>query len=508
MAIIGLASQADGSLWQHLWATVLPAQLRTTLMLMIGIGLTTAAIGTGTAWLVTFCVFPLRRILAIALLLPLAIPTYLAAYAYSDFLDRAGPVYGLWQRWLPDVAYPQFASLGGAVSIMALVLYPYVYLSARAAFVQQSTGLIEAARGLGLSPVHCFLRVALPMARPAIVVGVALALMECLNDIGAVEHLGVRTLTIGIYDTWLVRGNLAGAAQLALMLLALMGLLIVVERGQRPSGRYYLRSGRSRSLPRYSLSRGGQILALLACVLPILLGFFVPVFLLIDYALLGEAPPDMAQATFNSLTLAFAAALTLCLVATFLAYGGRSANGATTQRLARFAALGYAIPGTVLGLGVLIALGHLNTLSGGLVVLGGTVFGLLLAYLVRFLSSAYGTLESGFERISPAMDMAARGLGTARGGVLFRVHVPLLRPAMLAAILLVFVDVMKELPATLILRPFDFETLAGTVYTYASLGQIENASLPALIIVIVGLLPIMFALMLLERAHRDIAKRI
>ena len=507
LGIIWLASQPDTPIWQHLWRTILPDQLRTTLALMVGVGVLTAIIGTGTAWLVTFCGFFGHRLFAAILLLPLAIPTYLAAYIYGDFFDSAGVVFQLWQQFLPATAYPQIASLGGAIIIMTLVLYPYVFLAARVAFIQQSAALIEAARGLGLPPAACFWRVGLPLARPAIAVGVALALMECLNDIGAVEYLGVPTLTIGVYDTWLVRGSLAGAAQMALVLLGLMVLLIAIERSQRPAGNQHPRLGRHRSLPRFRLSRQAQILAFAACALTLALGFIVPLLLLINNAFLADAPTGIIAATLHSLLLAGGAALLTALVALLLGYGGR-VHGKAIQRLTRFAALGYAIPGTVLGLGVLIILLQLDNLTAGWLGVTGSIGGLLIAYLIRFLSLAHGTLENGFERVSPAMDLAARGLGSTGNAVLWRVHLPLLKPVMLAAMLLVFVDVMKELPATLILRPFDFETLATLLYTQASLGQIENAALPALLIIAIGLLPILIGLVLIDRMRRIMAHRI
>lgn len=503
IGLAGLAMRPDAGVWTHLLQTVLPGQLRTTLGLMLGVGLTTALLGTLSAWLVTFCSFPLRRAFAVALLLPLSLPTYLAAYAYGDFLDTAGPVFGLWQKILPVSTYPAFASLSGAILVMSLVLYPYVFISARAAFVQQSAALIEAGRSLGQSPFRCFLTIALPMARPAIAVGVALALMECLNDIGAVEFLGVQTLTVGVYDTWLMRGSLAGAAQMALLLLMLMALLIAVERGQRPRGRYHPRSGRQRSLPRFELRPRGQLAALGFCSLIVVLGFGLPVALLVEQAQYASPDKNLWQAASNSLFLAVVAAGLTCLIGTILAYGGRSAIASLPRRLARFAVLGYAIPGTVLGLGVLIALTTIDRWSDGWLVLGGTLGGLLFAYVVRFLSLAFGTLESAMERVSPALDMAARGLGTRRSGVLWRIHLPLLRPALMAAMLIVFVDVMKELPATLILRPFDFETLASLTYAHASMGNLENAALPALAIIAVGLLPVGIGLAWLDRTRRS-----
>ncbi len=504
IALVWLALTPQDSIWEHLSTTILPHQLRTTLVLLLLVSLLAGSMGTLTAWLVTFCQFPGRSLLAGLLLLPLAIPTYIAAYSLGDFLDPAGPVYPLWQAVLPQLAFPRLQSIGGASLVLSLVLYPYVYLSARVAFIQQATHLIEAARTLGLRPVQCFWRVGLPMARPAIAVGLALVMMECLNDIGAVEYLGVETLTIGIYDTWMVRSNLAGAVQLALILLAFIAVLIMLERSQRGArGYHHSRGGRHRSLPRFALSPARQMVALVLCTLPVLLGFVLPVFLLVHYALSDIAPAGLARAASHSLFLALTAAALTCLIGLLLSYGTRSDKSRLMRTLTQIASLGYAIPGTVLAIGVMASLSFIDRASLGFIALSGTTTALMFAYIVRFLSLSYGSVEAGFGRVPPAMDMAARSLGKTRLVTLLRVHIPLLRPTLLAAMLLVFVDVMKELPATLILRPFDFETLASLVYTYASLGQIEEAALPALIIIGVGLIPVAISLALLDRAHRD-----
>ena len=503
LSLIGLGFGSAGDIWPHLIAHVIPAQLRTTVMLMLGVGVLCAITGTVTAWLVTFCQFPGRQLFGWALLLPLAMPTYLSAYSYADILDQAGPVFGFWSLVLPAHAYPRIHTLGGAIGVLSLVLYPYVFLSARAAFIQQSTVLIEAGRTLGLSPTACFWRIGLPLARPAIAVGVALVLMECLNDIGAVEHLGVQTLTIGVYDTWLVRGSLVGAAQMALMLLGFIALLTIVERTQRRARGYVGRQSRQRSLPRFMLGRTSALAAFSACLLPVLLGFVVPTSALITDALQQSLTPDVQRAATNSLTLAAIAALATTGLGLLLAYGARSSRIRAMRALVGFSALGYAVPGTVLAIGTMIALAGITNWTGGAILLGGTGFALIFAYTVRFLALAHGTLEAGFGRISMNMDMAARSLGTSRRHTLFRVHIYLLRPPVLAALLLVFVDVMKELPATLILRPFDFETLATLVYMRASLGQVEEAALPALMIIIVGLVPVVVTLLRLDTQTRS-----
>lgn len=504
-ALFWLAANPQDNIWPHLWRSVLPGQINTTLYLMGGVAFVTATLGTGTAWLVTFCRFPGRDMLAVALLFPLAMPTYLLAYAYSDFFDDAGPVFSLWQALLPGLAYPSLHSLGGAVFVMSLVLYPYVFLSTRAAFIQQARGPVEAARSLGHGPASCFWRISLPLARPALIVGVSLALMECLNDIGAVEHLGVRTLTIGVYDTWLVRGNLAGAAQMALVLLGFIALLLALERSHRGAQAYAARAGQpaiSAPSSRLALSRLGGMAALLACLLPVLLGFIVPVMLFFDHAARAEIHYGLAAATRNSVFLAMLAALLTCLIGMVMAYAARLHPGRAMTLLSNAASLGYAVPGAVLAIGVMVVLARAEAISGGVLAFGGTLTALLFAYVMRFMPLAFGTIEAGFGRIPNAMDMAARSLGHAPFSVLRHVHIPLLRPAIIVAALMVFVDVMKELPATLILRPFDFETLASSVYSYASLGAMDDAALPALIIIAVGLVPVGFMLRLLDRQSR------
>ena len=502
LALIGLAVQAEASIWGHLVAPIFASQATTTVVLLGCVAILCGLIGTLSAWFVTFYRFPLRRGFAIALLLPLAIPTYLMAYAYGDVLDQAGPLYRLWRAYLPMLQWPDFRSLPGAVILLSLVLYPYVYLSARAAFIQQSAVLIEAGRVLGLSPTACLWRVALPMARPAIIVGMALSMMECLNDIGAVEYLGVNTLTIGVYDTWVVRGNLGGAAQLALGLLGFMALLLWLERSQRGPAAQHTNNGRRRSLPDFQASPGSQIGMALFCAVPVCLGFLVPLFLLLEQAVGSSFGDAVQNAMWRSFGLALGAALLTCLLGLGLSYAARS-GPALIKRLGQVAALGYAVPGTVLAIGIMVALGALADASGGIIVISGTAGALLLAYMVRFLSLSFGTLEAGFTRLAPALDMAARSLGARKTGTLWRVHLPLLRPSLLTAAILVFVDVMKELPATLILRPFDFETLATSVYMYASVGQLEDAALPALLIIAVGLIPVAISLKLLDNMRQS-----
>ena len=485
-------------IWSHLLATTLPRQFFTTLALMLGVGLFTSFFGVGAAWFMTFYAPPKHRWFEWLMLLPLALPTYLSAYVYVEITDTSGPFARLWQA-LPFDG-PNMNHLLGAVFCMGLVLTPYVYVSARASFMKQSAQLIDAARLLGAGPLTCFWRIGLPLCRPAIFVGVALALMECLNDIGAVEYLGVETLTIGVYDTWLARGQLGTAIQLALVLLCLMGFLILVEKMNRAKDAQ--RNAMSRaSKAAFAFTKQTKFLALTICGVPVVFGFILPVLTLL---ILGGDNLFQVQsylpAMQNSFLLAGLAAIVTLTIGLFLAIRQRLRPAKTNRHVFQAAATGYAVPGTVLGLGVLVFfsmvdtnLAPLNGFFNTQFFLTGSLIGLIFAYTVRFLSISFGSMEAGLAQISPKIDMAASSLGNAGWQRVRQIYIPLLRPSLLAAFILVFVDTLKELPATLILRPFDFETLATQVYSKASLGLIEEAALPALMIVASGILPVIFA---------------
>ncbi len=505
-----LALNPARNIWPHLAQTVLPHMLQTTVLLMAGVGVCVSVIGVGTAWLVSLCRFPGRRVFEWALLAPFAMPAYLTAYTYVDFLEFAGPVQSLlrelssWRR-PQEYWFPEIRSLGGAIVVMSLVLYPYVYLTARTAFLQQSVSALEVSRTLGKGPWGVFFRVALPLARPAIVVGVILALMEVIGDFGTVDYFAVRTLTAGIYDVWLGMGNAGGGAQIAMALLGFVLLLISLERLARRDRRFHNIGAQMRAQPRFYLSPLKAFAAMLACSLPLIFGFLIPAGILLRMALARldralSASDAFLTYALNSMMLAAAAALLAVCIGMFLAYGARLEAGRGQRVLTRIASIGYVIPGAVLALGVMIPAGAFDNgldafmratfgVSSGLL-LSGTVAVLVFAYVVRFLALSFGAIEAGLARITPAMDMAARSLGATPGGVLRRVHLPLLRVPALTAILLVFVDCVKELPATLVLRPFNFDTLATHVYTFASLGRLEDSALAGLSIVAVGLLPV------------------
>ena len=509
-----LALTPTDNIWPHLVSTVLPRALHQTVLLLIGVGLLTLAIGTATAWFVTMYRFPGRTLIDRLLVIPLAMPTYIVAYCYGDLLDYAGPV----QSWLRavfgwtsvrDYWFPEIRSLGGGVLVLSLVLYPYVYLTARASFVQQSVCVLEVARTLGRTALGTFWSVALPLARPALAAGVALALMECLNDIGAVQYLGIETLTVSVYTTWLQRSNLGGAAQLATVMLLFVAALFAAERLARGRGRFHHTTGRYRSIPFSDVEGWRGYLAAAICTLPFIFGFLVPFAVLIRPTIRFGLEADLAgfwRTAGNSVMLSVLAALLAVSCALVMAYAQRVASNRFTRPAVQMAGLGYAVPGTVLALGLLIPLARLDNavdalarewlgISTGLL-LSGSIVAIVLAYTIRFLAVSLGSVEAGLQRISPNLDAAARTLGQSSLQALWRVHMPLLVPALGAGGLLVFVDSMKELPATLLLRPFNFETLATEVYNYAALEQFEMAAPGALTIVAVGLIPVL----LLHRA--------
>jgi iron(III) transport system permease protein len=507
--IVVLSLDVGESAWPHLVRTVLPGALADTALLLLGVGVLALGVGTGTAWLTTMYRFPGRGLIDRLLVLPLAMPTYIIAYAWVELLDFTGPIQGVLRAafgWhtVKDYWFPEVRSLGGAVLILSAVLYPYVYLSARASFVQQSVCVLEVARTLGRTSAATFWSVALPLARPALAAGVALALMECLNDLGAVQYLGVSTLTVSIYVTWLQRSNLAGAAQIALVALLVVLALLAAERAARGRSQFHHTTGRYRSIPFADLEGWRGLLAAAACALPVLLGFAAPFALLLaqGFAHISDAyAAGFWRATRNSIGVAAAAAAVTVLLGLGLAYARRLAPTMFVRTVVRAAGVGYAMPGTVLAVGLLVPLAafdnHVDALlratlgvSSGLL-LSGSLLVVVLAYAIRFLAVSLGALEAGFERLSPNLDAVARTLGETAFSALRRVHMPLLLPALGAAALLVFVDGMKELPATLLLRPFNFETLATHVYSYAGLEQFEQAALGALTIVLIGLVPVL-----------------
>jgi iron(III) transport system permease protein len=507
LAVLVSAAVPAGAVWRHIAATTLPEMLGNSVLLVLLVGAMTASCGAVTAWLVTACRFPGSRALDFALLLPMAMPAYVCAYAYTWLLDVAGPAQTAFRdltglRW-GQYWFPEVRSLPGAAVVLAMVLYPYVFLLCRGAFQQQSVCLVEASRTLGYSLPRCFLRLALPLARPAIIGGVALALMETLADFGTVQFFAVRTFTTGIYEAWFGLGDRGAASQLAVCLMGLVAALLAVEHLSRGGRRYHPTTSRQPPVRPVPLSGWRAALAFVACAMPVLLGFGIPAGALL--ALMIEVGDPLDSRRFlpfatNSLVLAGVTAAVSVAAAALLAWAARLHPGWPERLAKRVAGLGYAVPGSVIAVGTLVPLGLLdNAVDGWMraqfgvstgLLLSGSAAALVFAYLVRFLAIALSAVESGLGRIRPSLRDAARVLGSPVGSAVRRVEVPLARPALFTAGLLVFVDTMKELPATLIVRPFDFDTLAVRVHSLAADERLAEASTAALLIVVTGLLPV------------------
>ena len=505
--LLWAAIGTDENIWQHLLNSVLPSYIVNSLILVTGVCLGVTFVGTCTAWLIANCRFPGHKIFGWMLILPLAMPAYVMAYVYTDFLEYSGPLQTAlrlifsWENsneyWFPEVR-----SHGGAIILLSLVLYPYVYALARAAFSSQALSLLEAGRMLGHSPMKVFFSVSLPLARPAIVVGVTLASMETLSDFGTVDYFAVRTLTTGIFDVWFGMENQSGAAQIALVLLTFIILLVWLERTSRKKQRVNANS-RINSTLRLELKGWRSALAIICCGLPILFGFLLPAIILAIYSsysfdLFKYA--DYLAYTGNTLFLATGTAVLCMMLGIFIGYSQRLSSHWSVKLATRISTIGYAIPGAALAIGLIISFGAMNeiiipisehfSLSAQSFFLSGGVVALFFAYTIRFLAISVGSVESGLEKITPNMDMASRTLGSGPFSTLCRIHIPLLRPALIAGSILVFVDTMKELPATLILRPFNFETLATFVYQYASDELLVECAPAALTIVLAGILPV------------------
>jgi iron(III) transport system permease protein len=501
LAVVWLAFHPTENIWPHLMATVLPRYLANTLILAAGVGVLAGAVGTGAAWLVVMYRFPGARFLDQALLFPLAIPAYIGAYALVDFLDYSGPLQvglrlAMGWRSAKDYAFPEVHSLGFATVVLAAAYYPYVYLLARAAFREQSGGTYEVARALGAGPVGLFFRVGLPLARPAIAAGLALVLMETVADFGTVQHFAVQTLTTGIFSVWLNGDNAGGAAQLAGVILVLVLGLILVERTSRRNARFHKPSRAVRPVVPLALTGVRAWVATGLCLVPFAMGFVLPVVVMAGHAV--QKPkvwlaPGLGQAVVNTLVVGGLAAVLTVGAATFLVHGFRLAGRGVARLVMPLTALGYAAPGAVLAVGILIPLAALDhrmadavlALTGhdpGLI-LTGTAAALVLAYAVRFFGIAQGAVDAAFGRVSPSLPLAARSLGQSAGGVLRRVYLPLMRGSVSTALLMVFVDCVKELPATLMLRPFNFNTLSTRAYDLASLEKIGEAAPAALLVI-------------------------
>ncbi|WP_086004882.1 ABC transporter permease [Reinekea blandensis] len=511
MAVTGKAD-----VWSHLWQTVLGDYVTHSLRLVVGVAIGVLLLGVSTAWLTACCEFPGRKLLSLLLLLPMAMPAYIIAYAYTGLLDFAGPIQ-TWIRATFELRYGEYwffniHSVTGATLMLSLVLYPYVYLMARAAFLAQSAHIIDVSRSLGATPSRAFFRVALPMARPAIVAGLSLAMMETLADYGTVQYFGVPTFTTGIFRTFYGFGDAAAAAQLAVVLLTFVILLVVLEKYSRRRISYFQSSDRKTPMTRLPLQGLTAWLTTLWCLLPVSLGFLLPFGLL---AVWSTSSNEWVQGGFidiavNSLSLAAIAALVAVLLALVFAYAARISRSRWVHLSVQVTSLGYALPGTIIAIGVLVsfawidhhAVAAFDSMAGtqlGLL-FSGTLIALVFAYTTRFLAVSLGAVQSGLQTIKPSLDSTARLLGRTPLQVLREIHVPMLKGSVLTAFLIVFVDVLKELPATLMLRPFNFNTLAVRAYELASDERLIDAAPASVLIVLVGLIPVFFL-------NRSITKR-
>ncbi|MCG7955660.1 MAG: iron ABC transporter permease [Candidatus Thiodiazotropha taylori] len=507
LVVLGYLFEPAGEVWEHLAATVLQDYVINSLLLMIGVAIGVLLLGVSTAWLTSMCQFPGRWLFEWALLLPMAIPAYIIAYTYTGLFDFAGPVQTLLREltgWgYGDYWFPEIRSIEGAALMLALVLYPYVYLLSRAAFMGQSICVLDVSRTLGNGPWRTFFMVALPLARPAIVAGLSLALMETLADYGTVQYFGVSTFTTGIFRTWYGLNNAAAAAQLSAMLLLVVFTLILIEKGSRRQARYHHTTQRHQSLTRFQLTRLQSFMAFMICFGALFFGFLLPAGQLLWWALTtAEESLDgrFLSLITHSLALAASASGLALLLALFLSYGKRQYGSWPVVLAVRTAGMGYAIPGTVIAIGVMIPFAAFDNAlddwmraqfgwSTGLL-LSGTLVALIFAYLVRFLAVSLQTVEAGLGKIRPTMDEVALSMGVGSREIIHRVHMPMLKGSLMTALLLVFVDVLKELPATLILRPFNYNTLAVRAYELASDERLADASYASLTIVAVGILPV------------------
>ena len=522
LVVLGFVFVPAGEVWQHLAATVLSDYVKNSLLLMLGVAIGTLIIGVTTAWLTSMCQFPGRGIFEWALLLPLAIPAYIIAYTYTGMLDFSGPVQSALREWFGwgygDYWFPEIRTLEGAAIMLTLVLYPYVYLLTRAAFLSQSICVLDVSRTLGNGPWRTFWLVAMPLARPAIIAGLSLALMETLADFGTVQYFGVATFTTGIFRTWFGLGSAEAAAQLAAMLMVFVFMLIMLERYSRRSARYHHTSRRHQDIRRYRLRGWRALLAFGFCLGVLLLGFLLPGAQLLKWTL--TVADEVIDARFmemvwNSLKLAGIATVLALMLAILLSYGQRLHPARPVRFAVRLAGMGYAVPGAVIAIGVIIPFAWLdNTIdawsretfdySTGLI-LSGSLVALVFAYLTRFLAVSLQTVEAGLGKVTNSMEEAGRSFGFRPMTILRRIHIPMLKGSLLTALLLVFVDVLKELPATLILRPFNYNTLAVRAYELATDERLAEAAPAALAIVAVGIIPVMLLSWSITRS-RKVAK--
>lgn len=518
VSLFYLSTEEAGDLFSHLFATVLPTYTLNTLLLVIGVMGLSLFFGVPSAWLMAMCRVPGEKWLQWALVLPLAMPGYIVGYIYTDWFDYSGPI----QQWLRDITgwtasdywFPDIRTLFGATYVLALVLYPYIYLMSRSAFMEQNVSLLQSARLLGCSSFESFRRVSLPLVRPAVAVGLSLVAMETLGDFGTVSYFAVNTLTTAVYDTWLGYSNLGAAAKISAIMLVVIVLFLSGERYSRRKQKLFQTSYTSREDVRYELRGWQKIGAILWCWGLVSVAFILPLLQLASYAydyFTQSWTSEFKTYALSSLKISVIAAFLATFVAIVVNFTNRLHNSQHSLFFMRAASLGYAVPGTVLAIGVLspiLKMDHwINDIAQMMhfeqpgLVLSGSMFAIVFAMVVRFSAVAIGSVESNLSKVSPSMDMASRTMGCNETQMLRRVHFPMIRRGILVALLLVFIESMKELNAALLLRPFNFETLATYVYNFASDEQLELAALPAVLLVLVGLIPLLIVNRSLERAH-------
>ena len=496
MGLILTAFESNQDLWVHLVNTVLPIYVTNTLLLFVGVLTLAGGLGISTAWIVTYYSFFGKKVIEWALILPLACPAYIIAYVYTDFLEYAGPVQGFIRHIFgfnsaADYYFPEIRSVMGAIFVMGFVLYPYIYILARTGFNNSPRSLYETARLYGRNK---FFAVGLPLCRPYIVAGLALVAMEVLSDFGTVEYFSVQTLTLGMFNVWIGMNSISAASQIAIVTFVFIIILLVLERKARSSQKYNDTSKRLNNISPKELSLKKALFAICFCLVPISVGFIVPIIILINNVFIG-LKPDSFFAIFpvllNTIFIGLTATLIIILLAFFSASSAYFSKNRALVIIYNIAATGYALPGTMLAIGVVIFFGFLDKFTGNIVFLGGTIYGVIFALTVRFYAVPYGGVISGYSRIPSNLFDASKSLGYSTISTSYKITLPLIRTSIIAAAILTFVDIVKELPMTLILRPFNFETLATYTYQFAHDELMIEASLPAFFIIITGLIPIL-----------------
>lgn len=514
--VVNLFLDSEG-IWAHLYSTVLWGYVKNTLILFVGVGVLSSLLGVTTAWMVTMYEFPLKKIMEWALVLPLAMPAYLAAYLYTDLFDFSGPInqslIGLFNLQDSTSVLPNIKNHAGAIFLFSFVLYPYVYISCRAAFLEQSICVLEAAKSLGKNRIQVFWQIALPLARPGLIAGLSLVLMETLADFGTVDYFAIDTFTTGIYRAWFAMDSQVAASQLAMSLLTFVFILVYLERINRGRKSYRHSTNKYRSIFAKKCCFRSALMIQILLFIPLFFGFLLPLFHLVVLNFGGQftIASDTIRIALNTLFVAIITSLLAVVVSFLVCYAHRSLQSKWIFIAMRILSMGYAVPGSVIAIGVMIPLVWLDHQIGPAVqamfnmksalIFSGSAIVLILAYLVRFISVALGSIESGLEKVSPSMDYSAKSLGANSFKLLKTVHFPMIRASILSAMLLVFVDVMKELPATLILRPFNYDTLAVRVYHMASDERLADAAQPAFLIILTGILPVVLLSRMISRSR-------